>query len=105
MNNYCAGIAFVGTYLLYSYYKSDINILQDLLVGKYKSKKITIDFFRELISKNPDITLDHAILKFENSEIDSLHEFAISKNRTVEGYRKAYENLFDLAKISKDLFG
>ncbi len=105
MNSYTNGIIIIGSFLFYSYYKSDINILNDLLIGKFKSKKITVDFFKNLIDNDSNITLDDAILKFENSEIKSLDEFAKTKNRTADGYRKAYSDLFEFAKISKDLFG
>ena len=50
--------------------------------------------------ENPNISLDEAILKFEdsNNKYKNLEEFAKSKQRTVENYRKAYSKLFDKAK-------
>ena len=63
-------------------------------------KQLTKDFFKNCLIENPNISLDEAILKFEdsNNKYKNLEEFAKSKQRTVENYRKAYSKLFDKAK-------
>lgn len=63
-----------------------------------KAKEITITAFVEMMLKNPDITIDDAILKFENVQDGiSLGEFAESKTRTRENYISAYRKYFDKA--------
>ena len=68
--------------------------------GIYQAKKIARNFFVEKLKENPNITLDDAILKFEDTrnEFPSLEEFVKNKNRTVESYRKAYQDMFRRAK-------
>ena len=68
--------------------------------GIYQAKKIARDFFAEELKINPQITLDEAILKFEDTknEYSSLEEFVKDKTRTVESYRKAYKKIFNQAK-------
>jgi len=68
--------------------------------GIYQAKKIAQDFFIEKLKENPNITLDEAILKFEdtNNEYFSLEEFVKNKTRTVESYRNAYKKIFKNAK-------
>lgn len=63
-------------------------------------KELTKDFFKNCLIENPNISLDEAILKFEdgNNKYKNLKEFANSKQRTVENYRTAYGKLFDKAK-------
>tara|TARA_B100000524_G_C23497609_1_gene315750 strand:+ start:329 stop:652 length:324 start_codon:yes stop_codon:yes gene_type:complete len=64
--------------------------------GIYQAKKIARDFFIEKLKENPNITLDEAILKFEDTknEYSTLEEFVKDKTRTVESYRKAYKKIF-----------
>ena len=71
-----------------------------------KARQITIDFFESLLEKNPDITLDQAILKFEdvNNEFNSLEEYSKKRHRSVEIYRESYYKLFDKAKRNKRIF-
>ena len=68
--------------------------------GIYQAKKIARDFFVEQLKENSNITLDEAILKFEDTknEFSSLEEFVKDKTRTVESYRKAYKKIFKDAK-------
>ena len=74
--------------------------------GVMKAEKLTINFFYDLLKENENISLDEAILKFENKdkEFDNLKDFAESKQRTVESYRKAYHHLFIRARIRHSLF-
>ena len=86
--------------LIYSNYdliKVEIMKRQSIL----KAESVTIDFFYNLINQNNNITLDEAILKFENKYDDfkNLEDFATSKQRSAEGYRKAYSKLFKRAKL------
>ena len=71
-----------------------------------KARQITIEFFESLLEKNPDITLDEAILKFEdvNNEFNSLEEYSKKRHRSVEIYRESYYKLFDKAKRNKRIF-
>ena len=43
-----------------------------------KARLITIEFFESLLDKNPEITLDQAILEFEdiNNEFKNLEEYS-----------------------------
>ena len=68
--------------------------------GIYKAKKLVKDFFIDELKKNPQITLNNAILKFEDTknEFNSLEEFTKDKTRKVESYIKAYGKIFDQAK-------
>ena len=68
------------------------------LKGIHDAKKITTNYFLELMQKDKNISLDNAILNFENSNNQNLEEFAKSKNRTAESYRKAYSEMFNKAK-------
>ena len=54
-----------------------------------------------LLKQNANVTLDQAILSFENAGTEyhnNLEEFAKSKTRTPEMYRASYETLFIAAK-------
>ena len=83
-----------------------VNYIDDLKLEIFryvefqKAKNILIKFFVEKLKENPDISLDEAILKFEDNknEFSSLEEFAKSKTRSVECYRQSYSKIFDLAK-------
>tara|TARA_Y100000994_G_scaffold214843_1_gene190814 strand:- start:354 stop:617 length:264 start_codon:yes stop_codon:yes gene_type:complete len=56
--------------------------------------EITRDFFSHLQIKNPNITLDDAILRFEQASEDSLDEFAKKRLRTGDSYRKVYKRFW-----------
>ena len=58
--------------------------------SNYKARKIIKTFFKNTQQENPGLSLDDIILKFENSSFVSLDEFAKSKHRTAESYRKIY---------------
>ena len=53
---------------------------------------ITRDFFADQRRKDPNVSLDDAILRFENAadSYPSLHAFATARCRTAESYRKVY---------------
>ena len=56
-----------------------------------QAREITTEFFANLRHRQPGITLDEAILRFENGdEFDNLDDFATSKSRTGNSYREAY---------------
>ena len=80
-------------------YLEDISTYFEMEYLKRKSQRqareITIEFFANLRHRNPGITLDEAILRFENGEeFCNLKDFATSKSRTVESYREAYLTMF-----------
>jgi hypothetical protein len=77
--------------------ENDKNIYKELY-GTYQYIKVTIDNFKKMLESNNDITLDEAILKFENSKFDTLENFAIKNRRKAEGYRTTFRNLFEKAK-------
>ena len=68
--------------------------------SNYEAKKITKDFFKKLIKTNPNVTLELAILKFENADKDykSLELFSKDKGRKKENYIDAYKKIFIEAK-------
>jgi hypothetical protein len=61
---------------------------------KIDEKQLTKSVFHLYKCQNPSITLDGAILRFEKSTFNTLEEFAQSKYRTAEGYRKVYRPFF-----------
>lgn len=67
----------------------------------FQANRIIIDFFINLLNENPNITLNNAILKFEDNKYSTLEEFAKSKNRIIKNYTKAYSGLFNIAKKIK----
>jgi hypothetical protein len=96
------GIIVGGTIIAGIFYKNFDKIKIEFMKQKgiYQAKKIARDFFIEELRKNPKITLDDAILKFEdtNNEFSSLNEFVKDKTRTIESYRNAYNKIFKEAK-------
>ena len=66
--------------------------------GIKQAEELTINNFIKYMNDNPDITVDNAILLFENSDDESLQIFAEKKHRTKESYYRSYKNLFIEAK-------
>ena len=98
MNHYLLFGICISSLVILNYIE-DISTYFEMEYLKMKSQRqareITIEFFSNLRHRNPDITLDKAILRFENGdEFDNLEDFATSKNRTVESYREAYLTMF-----------
>tara|TARA_B100002019_G_C20861982_1_gene399762 strand:+ start:235 stop:555 length:321 start_codon:yes stop_codon:yes gene_type:complete len=94
-------LGFFVSGLVYTYW-NDIKIIYMLYKGKQAANEITIEFFRNLLKRNESITLDEAILKFEDvyNKFDNLEEFAKSKLRNTQKYRDAYSHLFIEAQRS-----
>ena len=92
------GATIIGGILYNNAEKIQIEIMKQK--GIYQAKKIARDFFIEKLKENPNITLDEAILKFEDTKnkFSTLEEFVKDKTRTVESYRSAYEKIFNKAK-------
>lgn len=92
------GATIIGGILYNNAEKIQIEIMKQK--GIYQAKKIARDFFIEKLKENPNITLDNAILKFEDTknEFSTLEEFVKDKTRTEESYRKAYKKIFKDAK-------
>ena len=70
-------------------------------VGDKMAREIVVSHFKVLLRENANVTLDQAILSFENAGIEfenDLAAFAKSKTRTPEMYRASYETLFIAAK-------
>ena len=87
--------------------ETDINSAFELGAKKLKAegdemaREIVVSHFKTLLGENINVTLDQAILSFENAgtEFDNnLAAFAESKTRTAEMYRASYETLFIAAK-------
>jgi|APSaa5957512535_1039671.scaffolds.fasta_scaffold142079_1 hypothetical protein len=104
MNYLLIGISIPGIFLI-AYYKDISTYLENIstylemeylkMKSKQEAREITIEFFASLRYRNPNITLDEAILRFENcDEFDNLEDFATSKNRTSNSYREAYSGMF-----------
>ena len=103
MNNALTVLGIVGIGIISGVVYKNYEILKIRLMSEYtnmKARQITIDFFEDLLQKNPDITLDQAILEFEdvNNEYDNLEEYSKKKHRTVDIYRESYSELFEKAK-------
>ena len=85
-------------YVYLNYEKIKINYLK--YEANLKTKEIVVNFFKQEIKNDPYITLEKAILKFEDPNLNykSLDEMSKKKGRSIECYTKAYENLFSKAK-------
>ena len=85
-------------YVYLNYEKIKLNYLK--YEATSKSKQLVVNFFKQEIKKDPFITLEDAILKFEDPNLNykSLDEMSKKKGRSIECYIKAYENLFSKAK-------
>ena len=92
------GATIIGGILYNNVEKIQIEIMKQK--GIYQANKIARDFFVEQLKEDPNITLDDAILKFEDpkNEFSSLEEFVKDKTRTVESYKNAYKKIFKDAK-------
>lgn len=95
----------IGTALLfYSDYHSEKNKFyrqaqKDKKEAKEKSETLVIQFFTDLLVKNPNITLEQCILRFENAEDGiSLQQFAEKKQRTYQMYIESYQGYYNTAK-------
>ncbi len=103
MNNVFSALGIVGLGVISGLVYKNYDTIKIRLMNEYsnmKARQITIDFFEDLLEKNPDITLDQAILEFEdyNNEYDNLEEYSKKKHRSVEIYRESYSDLFEKAK-------
>ena len=76
--------------------KNDISNRFNVYLSKKKAERIIIHFFNEEIKKNPSITLDDLILKFEMNNVKekSLEKYAQSKNRDAQSYRNIYKKYY-----------
>ena len=92
-----AGALVLGAGLLYVM-TAETKIEKLKREGVEAATELTIDHFVKLIKNNPEITLDMAILDFENAKVTSLEDFSKRKHRTVEDYHKAYGEMFKEAK-------
>jgi hypothetical protein len=70
--------------------------------GKEAAEDTTIKHFVKLLKKNPEISLDNAILDFENAKTAKIEEYAKSKGRTRENYHTSYSKFFEKAKARKN---
>ena len=96
--NILFGAGFISLILVN--YIDDINLEILKYIEYKKAKNVILNFFIDKLKENADMSLDEAILKFEdnNNEYINLEEFAKSKTRTVECYRQSYSKIFDQAK-------
>ena len=69
-----------------------------------QTKALVISEFIDLIISKPNITLDEAILKFENSDETDLEIYAQKKMRNRESYIKSYAEYYTEAKNILQLF-
>ena len=68
--------------------------------GREAAEETTIKHFVKLLKNNPEISLDDAILDFENAKTTNLEEFARGKGRTRENYHISYSKFFEKAKVN-----
>ena len=92
------GIGVFG--IIYNYESLKIELIKQK--GIIEANRITIDFFKDLLKKNPKITLNKAILQFEdkNNNFNTLEEFSKAKGRDINCYINAYSKLFTIAKLT-----
>lgn len=77
-------------------------------IGVNSAVRITIDFFKTLLEKRPNVTLEEAIHEFENVDSNSsLESFALRHGRTLQGYLNTYRDMFNTAhrEMEYDLCG
>ena len=63
------------------------------------NENFTIQQFYDFLQENPYITLDTAILKFENADkiFQNLEQFAKTKMRKAKSYRKSFKKSWKIA--------
>ena len=84
-------VAILGFYLL----SKETRIEQLKRETNNKATEITVAAFVEMLLEDRNITLESAILIFENAQPGiNLQQFAESKTRNKEGYIKAYQKYF-----------
>ena len=68
-----------------------------------RAKKLVINFFIKELKKNPDLTLEEAILKFEDphNQYKNMEDFVKLKGRTIQVYIKTYKKINNKAKKLK----
>ena len=108
MDNLLNTLGIIGVGLISGIIYANYDNIKIKLMNEYsnmKARLITIEFFESLLDKNPEITLDQAILEFEdiNNEFTNLEEYSKKKHRSVEIYRESYSKLFDSAKRNKNI--
>lgn len=93
-------ILYMGGLVAFTYSYEKIKLHYEKNIGITLAKRLVINFFTKLIIENPNISLDEAILKFEdiNDRYSSLYEFSEIKNRPIQCYIEAYKELFEIAK-------
>lgn len=103
-----AGLA-IGA-VAYLLFKEDVdNRIQDMVHNaearkerkeiNRKTRELVVSAFVEMIIANPKMSLEEAILKFENAkENETLESFATKKMRTKKSYILSYQSYFDEAK-------
>ena len=109
MDNVLTTLGIIGVGVISGIIYANYDTIKIKLMNEYsnmKARQITIEFFESLLEKNPDVTLDEAILKFEDvrNEFNSLEEYSKKRHRSVEIYRESYSKLFDSAKRIKRIF-
>ena len=68
---------------------------------KIEAEEITVNHFAGLLEDDNKITLDNAILHFENSKCKTLKEHAEKRGRKAESYQECYSYLFQRSKDRK----
>ena len=81
-----------GSFVMFNSIKSDN------LNNKKEAENLIINFFIKYLEYDSEMSVDKAILKFENADEASLENFAKSKHRTRESYYRSYKKLFIEAK-------
>ena len=66
--------------------------------SKVEAEEITVKHFLELLDNDNNISLEKAILSFEDSKDKSLKEYSSKRGRKEESYYKCYGYLFKRAK-------
>lgn len=71
-------------------------------ISEIKCNQIINEYFKSQIQINPNYSFDELILLFENAKHSSLEEFAKSKGRSADIYRKLYYKFYIQNKLKQN---
>lgn len=91
----------IGFYTIYKKFNEKYKNLEsenERIVINKEAEDLVVNEFKKIIKLNNNITIEEAILIFEDSKEKDLEKFAISKSRSKECYINTYKNLFEKAR-------
>jgi hypothetical protein len=65
-----------------------------------RAEKLVVNFFVKELRNNPDLTLEEAILRFEDphNKYKNMEDFVKLKDRTIQVYIDTYKKMYNKAK-------